>query len=53
MGYYRIYKNFFSSRFSLNILNKSENENIPTYLAANQLAEERIEKVGNVKLSHK
>ena len=38
---------------TLNILTKSENENIPTYLAANQLAEERIEKVGNVKLSHK
>lgn len=36
---------------TLDILARSENQNIPTYLAANQMAEERIAKIGNVKLS--
>lgn len=37
---------------SLDILNRSEVQNIPTYLAANQMAEERIARVGSVKLSY-
>ena len=36
---------------TLDIINKSGEENIPTYLAANQLAEQRIEAIGKVKLS--
>mgnify|MGYP000162110399 FL=1 len=36
---------------TLAIFEKAEQENIPTYLAANKLAEERIEKIGKVKLS--
>ena len=35
---------------TLNIFEKSEKENIPTYLAANQLAEQRIKSVGNITL---
>jgi leucine dehydrogenase len=37
---------------TLNIFEKAENMNIPTYLAANQIAEERIIAIGKVKLSH-
>jgi len=37
---------------TLEIFNKSENKNIPTYLAANQMAEERIIAIGKVKLSY-
>ncbi|MFB0960919.1 MAG: Glu/Leu/Phe/Val dehydrogenase [Flavobacteriales bacterium] len=33
------------------IFNKSENENIPTYLAANKMAEERIIAIGKIKRS--
>lgn len=36
---------------ALNIFELSQKENIPTYLAANRLAEQRIEQVGKVKLS--
>lgn len=36
---------------TLAIFDKAEKENIPTYLAANKLAEERIEAIGKVKLS--
>jgi leucine dehydrogenase len=36
---------------TLAILNKAEEENIPTYLAANKMAEERIEQIGKIKLS--
>ncbi len=35
---------------SLNILNRSKAENIPAYKIANQMAEERIESIGKVKL---
>jgi leucine dehydrogenase len=35
---------------TLNILNRSKTENIPTYKIANQMAEERIEAIGKVKL---
>ena len=34
---------------TLNIINKAEKENIPTYLAANMIAEERINQIGNIK----
>ena len=37
---------------TLNIFKKSADENIPTYLAANKLAEARIEAIGKVKLSY-
>jgi leucine dehydrogenase len=37
---------------TLDIFKKSKEENIPTYLAANKLAEERIEKMSKVKLSY-
>jgi leucine dehydrogenase len=37
---------------TLNIFAKSKTENIPTYLAANLLAEARIEALGKVKLSY-
>lgn len=37
---------------TLKILDKSSKENIPTYQAANILAEERIESIGKVKLSY-
>ncbi len=33
------------------ILNRSSQENIPTYAIANKMAEERIEALGKVKLS--
>ncbi|MGB1041196.1 MAG: Glu/Leu/Phe/Val family dehydrogenase [Flavobacteriales bacterium] len=36
---------------TLAIFDKAEKENIPTYLAANKMAEERIEKIGKIKLS--
>jgi len=36
---------------TLAIFDKAEQENIPTYLAANKMAEERIEKIGKIKLS--
>ena len=36
---------------TLNIIEKAEKENIPTYLAANRMAEERIESIGKIKLS--
>jgi leucine dehydrogenase len=36
---------------TLNIIKKSKQDNIPTYLAANQMAELRIEAMGKVKLS--
>ncbi len=36
---------------TLNIFNKAEKEGIPTYLAANRMAEERIEQIGKIKLS--
>lgn len=36
---------------TLDILKKADIEKIPTYLAANKIAEERIEKVGKTKLS--
>lgn len=36
---------------TLQIFKKSEEENIPTYLAANKMAEARIAQVGHVKLS--
>ncbi len=36
---------------TLAIINKSRAEDIPTYLAANKLAEQRIEAIGKVKLS--
>lgn len=36
---------------TLSIFDKAEQENIPTYLAANKMAEERIEKIGKIKLS--
>jgi leucine dehydrogenase len=35
---------------TLDIINKSTEGNIPTYLVANKMAEERIEAIGNVKL---
>ena len=35
---------------ALNILNRSKTENIPTFKIANQMAEERIEAIGKVKL---
>jgi leucine dehydrogenase len=35
---------------TLNILSRSQTENIPTYKIANQMAEERIEAIGKVKL---
>ncbi len=37
---------------TLNIFEKSQQDQIPTYLAANKLAEARIEAVGGVKLSY-
>lgn len=37
---------------TLDIINKSKNDNIPTYLAANQMAEARIAAMGKVKLSY-
>jgi leucine dehydrogenase len=37
---------------TLEIFNKSKSENIPTYLAANLLAEARIQTIGKVKLSY-
>lgn len=37
---------------TLEILKKAQSENIPTYAAANRLAEERIEAIGKVKLSY-
>ena len=37
---------------TLNIYKKSKEENIPTYLAANRIAEQRIESIGNIKLSY-
>jgi len=37
---------------TLEIIKKSKEEKIPTYLAANQMAEQRIEAVGKVKLSY-
>jgi leucine dehydrogenase len=37
---------------TLNIYKKSKEENIPTYLAANMLAEQRIQAIGNIKLSY-
>lgn len=36
---------------TLAIFDKAEKENIPTYLAANKIAEERIEAIGKIKLS--
>jgi leucine dehydrogenase len=36
--------------FTLEILNKSSKEQIPTYLAANRMAEKRINEIGKVKL---
>lgn len=35
---------------TLNILKRSNSENVPTYKIANQMAEERIESIGKVKL---
>lgn len=35
---------------TLNILNRSNSENVPSYKIANQMAEERIESIGKVKL---
>ncbi|HIP37236.1 MAG TPA: Glu/Leu/Phe/Val dehydrogenase [Crocinitomix sp.] len=35
---------------TLDILNRSKSENVPTYQIANQMAEERIESIGKVKL---
>ncbi len=37
---------------TLDIIKKSKSENIPTYLAANQMAENRIEAIGKVKLPY-
>ncbi|MBL1180687.1 MAG: Glu/Leu/Phe/Val dehydrogenase [Bacteroidetes bacterium] len=37
---------------TLDIIKKSKSENIPTYLAANQMAESRIEAIGKVKLPY-
>lgn len=37
---------------TLDIIKLSKEQNIPTYLAANQLAEARIKAIGNVKLSY-
>jgi len=37
---------------TLAIFSISKKENIPTYLAANKLAEKRIEQIGRVKLNH-
>ena len=37
---------------TLEIFGKSERENIPTYLAANEMAEERINQIGRVKLGY-
>jgi leucine dehydrogenase len=34
----------------LNIVQRSQSENIPTYQIANKMAEERIASIGNVKL---
>ena len=34
---------------TLNIINKSRAEGIPTYLAANRMAEERISQLANIK----
>ena len=42
-------KNIYNT--TLSIFEKAEQENIPTYLAANKLAEERIEAIGKTKLS--
>jgi len=42
-------KNIYNS--TLDIIEKAEKENIPTYLAANRIAEERIESIGKIKLS--
>ena len=36
---------------TMSIFDMAEKENIPTYLAANKLAEERIEAIGKIKLS--
>ena len=36
---------------TLNIFKISADQNIPTYVAANKLAEKRIEEIGRVKLS--
>ena len=35
---------------SLNLINRSRETNTPTYVIANQMAEERIDAVGKVKL---
>ena len=37
---------------ALNIFKKSKEENIPTYLAANQLAEARIAAIGKIKMTY-
>lgn len=37
---------------TMSILQRSKEENIPTYLVANKMAEERIEKIGKVKLPY-
>lgn len=37
---------------TLNIFEKAEKDSVPTYLAANRLAEERIEQIGKIKLSY-
>jgi leucine dehydrogenase len=39
-------------RTTLDIIKKANEEQIPTYLAANRMAEARIEAIGKVKLSH-
>jgi leucine dehydrogenase len=38
--------------FALDIMKKSSGENIPTYLAANRMAEKRISDIGKVKLGY-
>jgi leucine dehydrogenase len=35
---------------TLNIINRSTNDNVPTYKIANKMAEERIASIGRVKL---
>lgn len=37
---------------TLEIFRNAKQENVPTYLAANRLAEKRIEQIGRVKLNH-
>jgi leucine dehydrogenase len=34
------------------IINKAQNEEIPTYLAANKIAEQRIKSIGNIQLNY-